>query len=423
MAALRVTIVILAVLTFASSEPSRFDGYQVLRINPKTYDELELLHQLKTQVGDKVDFWLSPHAVGYPVDVMVPPSLSPEVTAFLRLMKIDYIVFISDVQTLIDGQRTSSQDSQQDADITFDYNRYHTYDEIDTWITDIANEYKDIVEIFEITKSYEGRRIRGLKISTSSIIKKPAGWFEAGIHAREWISPATLIYMTKYILEGYGKDDEITRMIDEFDWYIVPQLNPDGYEYSRTDNRMWRKTRQPNANSPCIGSDPNRNWDYQWGGAGASTNPCAADYRGPYALSEPEVKGVTDYLRNLDQEVKLFIDFHSYSQLWLSPWGYRRIRPADYTEQVKYAAKGVAALEAVYGTKYTYGDVANTLYVSAGSSLDWAYGVINAKYSYVLELRDTGENGFLLPEDQIEPTAIETFAGIKEAVKYVLDEF
>ncbi|XP_077990849.1 carboxypeptidase B-like [Glandiceps talaboti] len=413
-------VFLVAVFTIVSCQPKRFDGYEVLRIKPRSFGEVELLNQLKVNLGDSVDFWLSPHGVDFPVDVMVPPELRDDVTVFLDTMQIQYEIYIDDVQNLIDSQH-KSQASRQDVYVTFDYNQYHSYDEISKWITDIAAEYKELTQTFELTKSFEGRSIKALKIGTASLVKKPAAWLEAGIHAREWVSPATLIYMTKYLLEGYGVDTHITRMLDEFDWYIVPQLNPDGYEYSRTDDRMWRKTRQPNDNSVCVGIDPNRNWDYEWGGRGSSPNPCALDYRGPYALSEPEVKGVTDYLRNLDQDVKMFIDFHSYSQLWLSPWAYTRIRPVDYKDQVKLASRGVSALSAVFGTKYTYGDVANTLYASAGSSLDWAYGVKNVKYSYVLELRDTGEYGFLLPEDQIEPTAIETFEGLKEVTLYVLD--
>lgn len=42
----------------------------------------------------------------------------------------------------------------------------------------------------------------------------------------------------------------------------------------------------PNGKSPCLGTDPNRNWEFHWGEAGASTQPCSDSYQGPKAASE-----------------------------------------------------------------------------------------------------------------------------------------
>ena len=67
---------------------------------------------------------------------------------------------------------------------------------------------------------------------------------------------------------------QYTDILDKFDVYIMPSMNPDGYEYTRSYNRMWRKTRSNNPGYRCKGVDPNRNWGYNWGLKGASTNPC-----------------------------------------------------------------------------------------------------------------------------------------------------
>ena len=67
----------------------------------------------------------------------------------------------------------------------------------------------------------------------------------------------------------------------------VPVANPDGYEYSREVDRMWRKNRRKNENSKCDGVDLNRNFDKAYGTA-SSKNPCAEDFRGEKAFSEPE---------------------------------------------------------------------------------------------------------------------------------------
>ena len=80
----------------------------------------------------------------------------------------------------------------------------------------------------------------------------------------------------------------------------------------------------------------------------------------------------------------------------------------------------MAALEAVHGTKYEYGPISTTIYPASGSSADFVYGTCGAIYSYGVELRDTGSDGFLLPADQITPSGEETFAAIKSLANVIM---
>jgi murein tripeptide amidase MpaA len=77
-----------------------------------------------------------------------------------------------------------------------------------------------------------------------------------GIHAREWIAPAMATYLMNELLEGKGR-----HFLDQFNFYILPSANPDGYEYSRTNNRLWRKSRSPGISQYCMGVDINRNFE------------------------------------------------------------------------------------------------------------------------------------------------------------------
>ena len=77
--------------------------------------------------------------------------------------------------------------------------------------------------------------------------------------------------------------------------YILPVVNPDGYLYTQTTNRMWRKTRSPNDNG-CFGTDANRNWGYQWGTGGSSSDPCSDTYMGASAFSEIETANIRQWL-------------------------------------------------------------------------------------------------------------------------------
>ena len=118
-----------------------------------------------------------------------------------------------------------------------------------------------------------------------------------------------------------------------------------------------------------------------------------------------------------------YVNFHSYSQLWMSPWGYTSDLPPtdDYTAQNDVSASAVEAIAAVHGTKFDYGPISKTIYPASGSSADWTYGVCDILFSYGVELRDTGKYGFLLPEDQIIPSGEETLPAVKVLAHAVLE--
>ena len=92
---------------------------------------------------------------------------------------------------------------------------------------------------------------------------KPNIWIEAGIHAREWIADA----MGTFLIQKLLHDPAAKHLIDNLNVHVIPTANPDGYEYSRSTDRMWRKTRSDNNGHACKGVDPNRNWDFYFGGA------------------------------------------------------------------------------------------------------------------------------------------------------------
>jgi len=222
----------------------------------------------------------------------------------------------------------------------------------------------------------------------------------------------TVTYMLNQILAEY----ESNQALSAFSWTVFPVINPDGYIYTQTD-RMWRKNRRKN-NALCFGVDTNRNWNNHFNQGGSSTNPCSETYCGPSPFSEPEETALANYLGNATN-VQGYIDFHSYSQLWMTPWGWTVQKPVDYNTQIAGANAAVKALTAVYGTQYTTGDIYSTIYEATGSSVDYTYGNVDIKYSYAVELRDQGQYGFLLPPNQILPSGKETFAGLVALAQYV----
>ncbi|NWJ11945.1 CBPA1 Carboxypeptidase, partial [Crypturellus undulatus] len=211
---------------------------------------------------------------------------------------------------------------------------------------------------------------------------------DTGIHSREWITQATGVWTANKIAQEYGKDPAVTAILDNMDIFFEIVTNPDGFAYTQSTNRLWRKTRSINAGSSCVGVDPNRNWDAGFGGPGSSSNPCSETYHGPYAHSESEVRSIVDFILQ-HGNVKAAVSIHSYSQMLMYPYGYKTEPAPDHDELHALAAKAVQDLAAVHGTRYTYGSIIDTIYQAAGTTVDWAYDN-GVKYSYTFELRDTG---------------------------------
>lgn len=186
----------------------------------------------------------------------------------------------------------------------------------------LARQYPQQVNIVNLGKSYEGRSLRAIHIKANTNVTtsgKPLILIDAGIHAREWISHATALYIIHQLVENstfYQNELEL------YDWLIWPVVNPDGYEYSHEEVRFWRKSRQPNVNSSCIGVDLNRNFDFYWGYVGSSNDPCEIDYRGPKPFSEPEAIVLRDLLSRVNNTCKMYLTLHSYGSYLLYPWGY-----------------------------------------------------------------------------------------------------
>ncbi|XP_034734798.1 carboxypeptidase A1-like [Etheostoma cragini] len=273
----------------------------------------------------------------------------------------------------------------------------------------LVAENPNMVSKIVIGQSYEGRPLNVLKFSTGGS-NRPAIWIDTGIHSREWVTQASGTWFAKKIVTDYGRDPAITAILNKMDIFLEIVTNPDGYYFTHNSNRMWRKTRKPNSGSSCVGVDPNRNWDAGFGGAGASNNPCSETYRGPRANSESEVKSIVDFVKS-HGNLKAFVSIHSYSQMLLYPYGYTRTPCKDQAELHSLAKKAITDLASLYGTSYRYGSIINTIYQASGGTIDWTYNQ-GIKYSYTFELRDTGRYGFILPANQIIPTATETWLAL-----------
>ncbi|MGY1682295.1 M14 family metallopeptidase [Geodermatophilus sp. SYSU D01176] len=299
---------------------------------------------------------------------------------------------------------------------------YHSAASLEEDLRRLADEHPDIAELHEIGRSVEDRPIWALRLgerrgSTSKVA------FLGCHHAREWISVEVPYRLAEHLLEE-SSSDPVQRWLQQGEVWVAPMVNPDGHEFSRTDNRLWRKNRRRNRDG-SIGVDPNRNYGYMWGTLDINTSshvPSDDTYVGPRAFSEPEVRAVRDLVAR--EQFRGVLTYHSYSQLVLYPWGYTSDPiedDADLAAHRDLAQEMEQLIRKVHGRTYT-AQQSSELYPTAGDTTDWTYGEYDA-LSFTVELRPATaqEGGFILPASQIQPTWEENrpaaFAFIERALE------
>jgi len=410
----RFVLALLALVGIVLCDRVHFDGDKVLRITPKDDDEVIKVRSLEEQ--DNIDFWTEASAPGKPVDVHIPVGAVDSIEQKLKTFGVQYSVLIDDLEREVANEekdlkvRTFSNG--------FNYYTYNRLDAIHAETRRLAAAHSDKASLFSAGTSYERRDMLAVKISTGG--QKKAIWIDGCIHAREWISCASVIFFMKQLLEPEPAfADRVSQVLAKYDFYILPVFNPDGYEYSHTRNRMWRKTRSPGYY--CYGADPNRNWDSKWGGVGTSSNECSDTYHGKGPFSEIEVKQVANKLTNIahSQGLLAYWNIHAYSQLVLHPWSYTTARAPDDAEISRIARVFADGIRQSSGKVFRPGQPSRILYSVAGGSMDWTYEKLGVIYSYAPEMRPAqGEfrNGFLLPARYIRPSGLEFTNGMLNAV-------
>ncbi|CAD7086385.1 unnamed protein product [Hermetia illucens] len=376
----------------------RYDNYNIYQVKPETSEQLTLLEHLES-TSDSLRFLTPITTVGRSVNILVAPHKQPEFLDILKDNGVAQSLIEKDFQKTLDAE----QESFKSRSGVYDWNSYHTLEENYEWLRTLVEQYPDKVELIVAGSTYEGREILGVKVSFKPDNK--GVFLETGIHAREWIGPATVTYILNQLLTS--EDPAIRATAEKFDWYIIPHANPDGYAYTHTRDRLWRKTRSRSLF--CYGADPNRNWDFYWNYVGASSFGCSETYAGSSAFSEIETKSLSDYIKSLDGRIHTYIAFHSYSQILLFPYGHTKDHAPNHDDLQQIGDAAAAALAKRYGTKYKVGNIYEAIYPASGASVDWVYGTRDIKVAFTYELRPaSSSNGFVLPANQIIPTGLET---------------
>ncbi|MFZ2960044.1 MAG: M14 family metallopeptidase [Candidatus Ozemobacteraceae bacterium] len=247
--------------------------------------------------------------------------------------------------------------------------KYRTCEEVASTLQNWAASWPSILRIESIGKSHEGRDIWAVKLSQSPSVdtKKTAVLLMGAHHAREWTSFEVPMSILETLLRSYGKNERLTRLVNERELWFVPVVNPDGVTYSQKGAKFWRKNRRPMANN-AFGVDLNRNYDYHWAESGVSSSPSGETYPGPKGFSEPEIFAIKVLAER--EQFQASLSFHSYSQLVLYPFAYAYNVPNPEEAVYKDLGKQMAVFN-----KYKVQNCTE-LYPAAGISDDWLYGVL-----------------------------------------------
>jgi carboxypeptidase T len=297
------------------------------------------------------------------------------------------------------------------------YSNYKQLADIEAKLDAFVSLRPDLVSPLILGNSYEGRAIRGVRIAgTADSPNRPAVLLDATQHAREWVAPMVNMYVAEQLISNYDTDPAIRDLVDNVEFFVVPVVNPDGYVYSWEEDRYWRKNRRPVGGGE-FGVDLNRNWAYGWGlDSGSSGDPGSNIYRGPSPFSESETQALRDFYY-ANQQIVANIDFHSYSQLILYPWGYTDQEfPPDNEMLHALAEQMAASIYDVHNETYIP-QPAHDLYLASGVSIDWTYGD-QGVYSYTIELRPTDFPYFELPPGEILPNAQEIFPAVLDLATF-----
>ncbi|XP_070070548.1 carboxypeptidase B1-like [Drosophila takahashii] len=236
---------------------------------------------------------------------------------------------------------------------------YYTYEGIQEYLKGLAYTYSNRVKLTDIGKTYENRTLTTITISNGDRrTGKNVIFIDAGFHAREWLTHTAALNIIDQLVVNFKENQELLK---DYDWVILPLVNADGYTYSRSGNvfinetitcnepltsdhqiKCWRKNRKPSAED-CIGTDLNRNFEYDWGKEGDINDPCYLAFKGISPFSEPESQAVKRVLLDLVKSGRgiLYLTFHSAISLILYPWGSNGDKAENFKEHEEVAEAGI----------------------------------------------------------------------------------
>jgi hypothetical protein len=316
--------------------------------------------QLKDMGAHGVDLFENVDMAKGTVDALV----TPKGEAYLKRLGIRYTVTMTAAQIGVKGFPRG----------------YHTLASLTSELQAVAAAHPDIVHLQTIGHSLENRPITAVEITSHPGAGLPSVMINSGQHARE-LPPVELTTRLIHLLaESYGKDSNITKLVDGRDIWIVPVVNPDGRTRVEQNDSMWRKNVRDNGDG-TMGVDTNRNADDHF--SEGDRDGGADDFGGASPFSEPEAQAMRDLC--LQHHFAVSLDIHNYSGMVLWPPGY------DNSTTKDDAAFHKIGDHMAQHIGYKAGTIARTIYNTYGDLATWEYDALGT-LAFAAELDDPNFN-------------------------------
>lgn len=340
----------LHVYASVDDRPTGYEDYQVIDITLCDSDDVNTVHELE-RVGPDFQVWSEVVRIGT-VQVRIAPRMKTQ----LENSGLQYNIVIKDLQKYLDSLYKGEK-----AKGFFDSLR--TYNEHVKFMFTLTNTYPNLAEVFSLGQSVQGRELWALRITGTPGVK-PAVLYHGAEHGNEQAPSSVVAYVAEYLLENYDIEPQVTMLVDNVEWFLLPIMNPDGYvNYDRY-----------NANYV----DLNRNWD----GPGSGLDPSG----GPYPFSEPETSNVREFLI-VNDHARVHVDLHGYVP-WIM-WAWAHI-PDHCADHDRFEAAGVEFRDRIYnagGGYYDIGTIYDVAYYTSGCSTNYSYGVLD-RWAFGIEVND-----------------------------------
>lgn len=315
------------------------------------------------------------------------------------------------------------RDQQADVAATsiFGWDVYRSYDEpggIADQLQTIASDPRNrgFVKLYDIGNTVQGRDIWAIRMTQGvaglRLGKRPAVLYQGTTHAREWISTEVPMRLLEwFVAERRAENPEVVDILETTELWFVPVVNPDGYEYTFTTERLWRKNLQDNDDNDIInnadGVDVNRNYPEHWNWENERSSPVPSNdtYRGETPGSEPETQS-NMHLVEAMAKFKFAVSYHSFGQLLLYTQGWQTLTPSA-DDPIYVALSGTDDDPAI--ADFNPG-VGADLYTTNGEFTDWAHAT-EGVLGWTPELSEGCEgepgcnNGFEFPDDEAKVQA------------------
>ncbi|MEU8613978.1 M14 family zinc carboxypeptidase [Actinoplanes sp. NPDC048791] len=324
-------------------------------------------------------------------------------------------------------KRTTTAMRKQAAAAPTVFRQYNAPGGLREELADTAARNPRLAKLVTVGKTVRGVPIQAVKVTRDARFvpdgRRPATIYLGAQHAREWITPEMTRRLMHHVIDGYGTDPALTKLLNTTEVWFLPVVNPDGYDFTFTEgHRLWRKNLRDNNGDGEItagdGVDLNRNFAEKWGydNEGSSPDPASETYRGPGPNSEPETKALDALFKRVGFE--FLVNYHSAAELLLYGIGWQVSTPSP-DDQIQIALAGDDAHPAVPGYDP---DISAELYTTNGDT-DFHAQVRTGALGFTPEMSTCETISNLYPDDQWKAEDCESGFNFPDDEKLIEDEF